>query len=51
MLAPRERGHAVSKLNGHAEYKVPYAAMEVKFQRTIDEAIAELESKISANIR
>jgi hypothetical protein len=40
-----------SKLNGHAEYKVPYAAMEVKFQRTIDEAIAELESKINAYIR
>jgi len=40
-----------SKLNGHAEYKVPYAAMEVKFQRTTDEAIADLESKINAYIR
>lgn len=41
----------VSKLSGHAEYKVPFAAMEMKFQRTTDEAIADLESKINAYIR
>ena len=41
----------VSKMSGHAEYKVPYAQMDGKFQRTIDEAIAQLESKITANIR
>ncbi len=41
----------VSKISGHAEYKVPYAQMDTKFQRTIDEAIAQLESKITAYIR
>jgi len=41
----------VSKLNGHSEYKVPFAAMEVKFQAHTDEAIADLESKINAYIR
>ena len=41
----------VSKLNGHSEYKVPYAAMEVKFQAHTDEAIVNLESKINAYIR
>jgi hypothetical protein len=41
----------VSKLNGHSEYKVPFAAMEVKFQAHTDEAIANLESKMNAYIR
>lgn len=40
----------VSKLNGHSEYKVPFAAMEVKFQAHTDEAIANLESKMNAYI-
>jgi hypothetical protein len=40
----------VSKLNGHSEYLVPFAAMEVKFQAHIDEAIANLERKINTYI-
>jgi hypothetical protein len=40
----------VSKLNGHAEYNVPFAAMEAKFQAHTDEAIAQLESKINTYI-
>ena len=41
----------VSKLNGHSEYKVPFAAMEVKWQAHTDEAIADLERKMNAYIR
>jgi hypothetical protein len=41
----------VSKLSGHSEYKVPFAAMEVKFQAHTDEAIADLERKMNAYIR
>jgi hypothetical protein len=40
----------VSKLNGHSEYNVPFAAMEVKFQAHTDEAIGQLESKINTYI-
>lgn len=40
----------VSKLNGHSEYLVPFAAMEVKFQSHTDEAIANLERKINTYI-
>jgi hypothetical protein len=40
----------VSKLSGHAEYKVPFAAMEGHVQIITDEAIGQVDQKISALI-
>jgi hypothetical protein len=37
----------VSKLTGTAEYKVPFAAMEGHVQKITDEAIAQIDAKIT----
>jgi hypothetical protein len=37
----------VSKLSGEAEYKVPFAAMEGHVQKITDEAIAQIDAKIT----
>jgi len=41
----------VSKLSGEAEYKVPFAAMEGHVQQITDEAIAQLDRKMTALVR
>jgi hypothetical protein len=41
----------VSRLNGHAEYKVPYASMDVGMQRMVNQVIAELDGKMNALVR
>lgn len=38
----------VSRLSGHGEYHVPYASMDAGVQKSIDQALAELNGKISA---
>lgn len=38
----------VSKLSGEAEYKVPYAAMDGHVQKITDEAILQIDAKISS---
>ena len=37
----------VSKLNGHAEYAVPFASMDVGMQRLMTQVVAELDGKIA----
>ena len=41
----------VSKLSGQAEYKVPFAAMEGHVQKITDEAIQQIDAKITALVR
>src|SRR6478672_3204369 len=41
----------VSKMNGHAEYKVPYASMDVGMQKMVNQAIGELDGKMNALLR
>jgi hypothetical protein len=41
----------VSKMNGHAEYAVPYASMDVGMQKMVNQAIGQLDGKISALVR
>jgi hypothetical protein len=41
----------VSKMNGHAEYKVPYASMDVGMQKMVNQAIGELDGKMNALVR
>jgi hypothetical protein len=41
----------VSKLSGEAEYKVPFAAMEGHVQKITDEAIAQIDAKITQLVR
>jgi hypothetical protein len=41
----------VSKLSGEAEYKVPFAAMEGHVQKITDEAIQQIDAKISSLVR
>lgn len=36
----------VSRLSGHGEYKVPFASMDAGVQKSIDQALAELNGKI-----
>jgi len=38
----------VSKLSGHGEFKVPYASADAGVQKSIDQAVAQLDGKISA---
>jgi hypothetical protein len=41
----------VSRLNGHAEYAVPFASADVGMQRMTDRAIAELDGKMASLVR
>lgn len=41
----------VSRLNGHAEYTVPFASTDVGMQRMTNQAIAELDGKMSSLVR
>jgi hypothetical protein len=41
----------VSRINGHAEFTIPYPAMHGGMQKMTSEAIAQLDQKISATIR
>lgn len=41
----------VSRMNGHAEYKVPYASMDVGMQRMITQVTAELDGKMNSLVR
>jgi hypothetical protein len=41
----------VSRLNGHGEYKVPYASMDAGMQRLVNQAIGELEGKMATLVR
>jgi len=41
----------VSKLSGEAEYKVPFAAMEGHVQKITDEAIGQIDAKITSLVR
>lgn len=47
-----DRGmNPASKLSGKAEYKVPFASMDGGVQRIIDDAIQQIDTKISALVR
>ncbi|MBS0541902.1 MAG: hypothetical protein JSR47_24270 [Proteobacteria bacterium] len=41
----------VSRLSGHGEWKVPFASMEAGIQKSIDQAVAELDGKLAALVR
>jgi hypothetical protein len=41
----------VSRLNGHAEHKVPYASMDVGMQKMVNQVIAELDGKMATLVR
>ena len=41
----------VSRMNGHAEFKVPYASMDVGMQRMITQITAELDGKMNSLVR
>ena len=41
----------VSRLNGHAEYTVPFASMDVGMQRMVNQVIAQLDSKMATLVR
>jgi hypothetical protein len=41
----------VSKINGHSEFTIPYPAMHGGMQKMTNEAIAQLDQKISATVR
>jgi hypothetical protein len=41
----------VSKINGHAEFTIPYPAVHSGMQQMTNAAIAQLDSKISATVR
>ncbi|HYD06786.1 MAG TPA: hypothetical protein VEC60_13720 [Reyranella sp.] len=41
----------VSKLTSQAEYKVPFASMDIGMQRMINQVTAELDGKINALVR
>jgi hypothetical protein len=41
----------VSRLNGHAQYKVPYASMDTGMQRMVNQVIGELDGKMATLVR
>lgn len=41
----------VSRLSGHGEWKVPFASADAGIQRSIDQAIAELDGKLGRLVR
>jgi hypothetical protein len=41
----------VSRLSGHGEWKVPFASADAGIQKSIDQAIAQLEAKLAALVR
>lgn len=43
--------NAVSKITGHGEHYVPFASMTGYFQEIVDQALAQLDQKMSALVR